>query len=111
MNLPIPDDDEVAKDEFVVTVRLRVSDEAALMAAAYAKIQVMSDSGLLPCSSEFKIEEHILKRRTEIYSALAGIFLSHFNDPKSGIEMIAAEISGRRPGAEPIRGGLSGQSK
>ena len=85
----IPDREDVAKNEFVVTVRLRVIDETALLGAAYAKIGYR---GLLADSSEFGVEGHIAKSRTEISWALAEVLLGHFDNPKSGIEMISAEI-------------------
>ena len=94
MNLQFPDHEAVAEDEFVVSVRIRVSDEAVLFAAACPEFQARGQRALVPDSSEFRVEKrHIAKSHSEISSALAEVLLDRFDNPKLGIEMIAAEIS------------------
>ena len=85
----------VAKDEFVVTVRLRVVNETALLASAYAKTRTIGGVALSSDSCKFRVGAHIAKSGSEISLALGEVLLGHFNDPKSGLEMIAAEINQR----------------
>jgi hypothetical protein len=89
----IRDHEDAAKDEFVVTVRLRVVNEAALLASAYAKVRTIGRKALLSHGCESSVGERIAKSRTEISLALAEVLLGHFDDPKSGLEMIATEIN------------------
>ena len=111
------DHEDAAKDEFVVTVRLRVIDETALLASAYAKRRTMSRGALLLDSCESRVVEHIAKSRTEISQALAEVLLGHFDDPSSGLEMIGAEINqwhlrefaGRKGGALARTGAMEEQ--
>ena len=86
MKLAISDHEDVAQDEFVVTVRLRVKDEAALMAAA--NIRALDHGNSFVNNSKYG------ERRTKISCALAEVLLGgRFENAKIGIEMIAGEIN------------------
>jgi len=107
MNLEFPDYEVVAQDEFVITARIRVTDQAALLAAARPEIRATGQRALLPDSSEFRVEkQHVAKSHTEISSALAEVILGHLDNRNLGIELIAGEISHVREFADRKDGAL-----